>query len=87
MPITTSAIKARRQSVRRRKQNIRHADAYRMIAKELKQSIASGNIDAAQKLIPSLYKALDKAAKINAIKKNKASRLKSRLTKKFSTKK
>lgn len=84
MPITTSAVKALRQSARRRKQNIRHADTYRAIVKDLKQAIANGNIDAAQTLLPRLYKALDKAAKTNAIKKNKASRLKSRLTKKLS---
>ena len=35
----------------------------------------------AKKLLPEIYKALDKAAKVGVIKKNNASRRKSRLTK------
>jgi len=38
-------------------------------------------IEEAKKLLPKLYKALDKAAKVGLIKKNTASRKKSRLTK------
>ena len=43
--------------------------------------IASANIAEAEKLVPHIYKTLDKAAKTMAIKKNKASRLKSRIVK------
>ena len=35
----------------------------------------------AKKLLPAIYQALDKAAKVGVIKKNNASRRKSRLTK------
>ena len=35
----------------------------------------------AKKLLPEIYQALDKAAKVGVIKKNNASRRKSRLTK------
>ena len=38
-------------------------------------------MDEAKKMLPELYKALDKTAKVGTIKKNTASRKKSRLTK------
>lgn len=81
MPITQSAKKALRQSARRRAQNLKKMEAYKNAAKNLKKAAASGQHDEAQALLPQLYKALDKAAKTNVIAKNKASRLKSRLTK------
>ena len=39
------------------------------------------NKNEAEKLLPIVYKTFDKAAKINLIKKNKANRKKSRITK------
>ena len=81
MPNTRSAIKALRQSVRRRSQNIRRKTAYRDTLKQVKKLIASANVAEAEKLVPKIYKTLDKAAKTMAIKKNKASRLKSRVVK------
>lgn len=36
-----------------------------------------------KKMLPEIYKAIDKAAKIGVIKKNTASRKKSRITKKI----
>ena len=76
-----------RQSVRRRAQNLKKKEAYKTIVRDIKNLASSGKMSDAQKLLPGLYKALDKAAKTNAIKKNKASRLKSRLTKLVSKKK
>ena len=82
MPITRSAKKALRQSLKRRDHNLQKKDAYKTIAKNIKKLVGlGGKKDEAKKLLPQLYKALDKAAKTRAIKKNKASRLKSRLTK------
>lgn len=43
--------------------------------------ISAQKIDEAKKLLPELYKVLDKAAKIGIIKKNTAARKKSRFTK------
>ena len=80
MPITQSAKKAYRQSVRRRDQNIARKDAYKKAVKDAKKIIAkkgSGDVVAA---LSKAYQALDKAAKTNAITKNTASRLKSRLS-------
>lgn len=81
MPITQSAKKALRQSIRRKSQNTLRKDAFKEAVKEIKKLVSEKKAANAQKLLPSLYKALDKAAKTNAITRNKASRLKSRMTK------
>lgn len=51
------------------------------MVKEFRKAVAAKEFDKAKELLPKVYKALDKAAKGKTIKKNKASRLKSRLTK------
>ena len=81
MPITRSAKKAARQSLARRARNVKRNKAYLAAAKNLKKYLAEGSRQSAEAALPALYKALDKAAKTGAIKKNKANRLKSRLTK------
>jgi len=48
--------------------------------KQFRQLVEAGQLDDARAKLPSVYKALDKAAKSGVIKKNKSSRLKSRLT-------
>jgi len=77
IPNIRSAEKRLRQSEKRRGMNRARKSAFRRIVKELKALVASGDRDAAQALIPALNKALDKAAKHNAIHKNKADRIKS----------
>jgi len=72
MPITRSAKKALRQSVRRHKQNLQKKETYKHVVRDIRRAITAGKFDDAQKLLPALYKALDKAAKTNAIKTNKA---------------
>ncbi len=83
MPITRSAKKALRQSAGRREQNVRRKDAFKDAVKSFRKAVAAKKYDEAEKLLVAAYKALDKAAKSNTIKKNKASRLKSRLAKKL----
>jgi len=51
------------------------------LLKEVKTLISQKKIEEAKKLLPKVYKTLDKAAKTNLIKKNAASRQKSRITK------
>ncbi len=80
MPNIQSAKKALRQSVRRRARNLKKTEAYKTAVKKIKRVVAAGE-DTALDLISPLYKALDKAAKTHAISKNKANRLKSRMTK------
>lgn len=81
MPITDSAKKALRQSIRRRARNVIRKDAYKDAVKAVRKFVSEGKIDDAKKALASAYQALDKAAKTHAVKKGKASRLKSRLTK------
>lgn len=81
MPITRSAKKALRQSVRRRYQNLQKKEAINRTTKEVKRIVATGASSNTKEALSHLYQALDKAAKTHTISKNKASRLKSRLTK------
>ena len=48
--------------------------------KKIKKLVAEKKNQEAKNLLPQIYKALDKAAKHGTIKKNTASRMKSRLT-------
>lgn len=77
MPITASAKKAYRQSLTRKARNLRRKNAYKNTFKEYKKFVIEGKKDEAKKLLPNVYKSLDKAAKTGVIKKNKAARLKS----------
>jgi ribosomal protein S20 len=81
MPITSSAKKALRQSKRRQVQNNVRKNAYKNTVKEFRKLVVSKSVADAQTKLAAAMKALDKAAKTNAIKKNKANRLKSRLQK------
>jgi small subunit ribosomal protein S20 len=81
MPITKSAKKALRQSKRKRVSNVRRKTKFRDLTKEFKKAIIGKDFDKAKELLPKVYKSLDKAAKGKTIKKNKANRAKSRLTK------
>lgn len=79
--ITKSAQKAHRQNLKRRAVNVKRKEALKKVLKNFKKLAAAKNLDTAKTELPKVYKALDKAAKVNLIKDNKASRLKSRLTK------
>lgn len=81
MPITKSAKKALKQSKKRRQRNLRRFSTMRETIKQIKKLIEENKKEEALKLLPKTYKAIDKAAKNNVIKKNTASRKKSRLTK------
>ncbi|MFA4890240.1 MAG: 30S ribosomal protein S20 [Candidatus Paceibacterota bacterium] len=81
MPITKSAKKALRQSKRKRKFNLSQKRAMGDVLRKIKKLKTEGKKDEAQKLVSSAYKIFDKAAKRGVIKKNAASRKKSRITK------
>jgi small subunit ribosomal protein S20 len=80
MPITKNAMKALRQSERKRVFNIRRKAALRDVVKDVTKAIAAGKVAEAEKLMPQAYQAIDKAAKRGVIKPNTAARKKSRLT-------
>lgn len=79
MAITSSAKKAVRSSARKRVFNDRRKRAEKSVRKDISTLLTSGKVDDARALLPKAYKAIDKAAKRGIIKKNTASRKKSRL--------
>ncbi len=85
MPITASAKKAARQSVKRRKINIQKKEAFKNAIKDFKKSLAAKDLAKANETLRLVYQKLDKAAKTNTIRKNTASRLKSRLAKRLAS--
>lgn len=81
MPITSSAKKALRSSKRKKFFNLRRKNEMQSVIKQYKKLVSAKKADEAKKLIPKLQKAIDKAEKRGIIKKNTASRKKSRLLK------
>ena len=79
MPIKISAKKALRQSQRRSARNLKRKKEMKEAIKKFAKFVAGGKTDEAKKIIPMVYKAIDKAAKIAVLKKNTASRKKSSL--------
>ena len=80
MPITKGAEKANRQSERKRVFNLRRKSTMKDTEKAIAKAITGGDAKKAKELLPSAYKAIDKAAKRGVIKENTAARKKSRLT-------
>lgn len=80
MPITQSAKKALRQSKKRYLANQKKKAELKTAIKIFKKLVLADKPKEAQKQLRTVYKKLDKAAKTHLIKKNKSSRLKSRLT-------
>lgn len=74
MPLIKSAIKKMRKDKVRTQRNKKRE-------LELKKLIKQARKEKSAKSLTAVYSALDKAAKLNLIHKNKASRLKSRLSK------
>jgi len=70
-----------RASDKRKTQNLKLKKSFREVIKKMQELVKAENIEEAKKLLPSIQKALDKAAKVNVITKNTAARKKSRLAK------
>ena len=80
MPITQGAKKALRSSLRKRVFNVRRKNTMNEVVKDIKKLVVAGDVEKAKGLIPTAYKAIDKAAKRGVIKPNTASRKKSRIS-------
>ena len=80
MPITASAKKANRQNTRRRDVNRKRKSAMKSAVKKFRKLVLAKKLDEAAAELPKVYKILDKTAKTGVLKKNTASRLKSRLS-------
>ncbi len=81
MAITKSAKKAIRQNKTRRARNLVYINKVKKLVKEAKAFVMQKKTKEAQDLLPKVFQALDKAAKVGIIKKNNASRHKSRMAK------
>jgi small subunit ribosomal protein S20 len=79
MPITSSAKKALRASTKKKVFNHRRKETMNKAVRDIKKLVSAKNTEEAKKLISTAQKAIDKAAKMNTISKNTASRKKSRL--------
>lgn len=80
MAITKSAKKAIRGSGRKKVFNDRRKKTFKDIVKEVRALVSAKDKKAAQVMLSKAYQAIDKAAKTKIIKKNTASRKKSRLS-------
>ena len=78
MPITSSAKKALRAAKTKRVFNLRRKSEADNVLKDFRKLVIAKDQKGAEKLMPTLMKSLDKAAKTGYIKDNTASRLKSR---------
>lgn len=79
MAITSSAKKALRAGEKKRVFNLRTKSAIDTPLKQFRKLVTEKKVKEATALVSTLYKALDKAAKRKYIKKNTASRYKSRI--------
>ena len=80
MPQRKNAVKALKQNRVHQMRNLDAKSALRKTIKAFNEAVAAGP-DEARKLLPGLYKSLDKAAKRNLLPKNTASRRKARYAK------
>ena len=80
MPITKSAKQALRVSDRKKAINTRRVKAMKESIKKVEKLVKEKKKDEAKKILPTAYQAIDKAEKRGVIKKNNASRKKSRLS-------
>lgn len=83
MPITKTAKRALKKSLKRKERNILKKKTIKETKKKFLKLIAASNFEEAKKLLNVLYKLIDKAAKTHLITKNKANRDKARLAKKL----
>lgn len=81
MPIKHAAFKAMRQAEKRRERNMAAKHKMKKAIKLVRKSIAAGQADKAQEALPAAIRIIDRTRQKGVIKKNTASRLKSRLSK------
>ncbi len=86
MPKTRSAKNALRQSHRRNTKNVSRKNELKTAVKQFARLLAEGKNEEATAQLSAVYKKFDKMAKVGLIKKGKARRVKSRLSKKLGKK-
>ena len=83
MPNIKSAIKRVKTSEKRRLRNKAVKSRLGTTRRKVLEAIQEGNLDTAEKVFRTYCSYVDKAAKVGVIKKNNASRRKSRLAKRL----
>lgn len=81
MPIIKSAIKAMRQSIKRRVVNQKTKDKYKNALKAFRKLVVAGKQKEAADAMKKAMSAIDRAVKKHQVHRNKSARLKSRMTK------
>ena len=81
MPITTSAIKAARQSEDRRVRRLPFKSQMKTMIRAFTDLVTEKKLDEARSMLPKVYKSVDIAAKKRIIHRNNAARKKSMLAK------
>ena len=75
----SSAVKAMRQSVKRRDRNRRNVSQLKTNVKKLRAAIAKGDAEGARKMLDETVSEIDRAARKGIVHDNAAARYKSRL--------
>jgi small subunit ribosomal protein S20 len=78
-----SALKAHRQSLKRKENNKSNRSLLRTNLKSFSGKLSQGKEQEIKDSLPELYAAIDKAVQKKALSKNAAARQKSRLTKRL----
>ena len=77
MPITSSALKAARQSIKRRESRLPFKTQMKTMMRNVSDLVKEKKMAEAKAMLPKVYKSIDMAAKKNIIHKNNAARKKS----------
>ena len=83
MAKTSSAKKAWRAALRRRVFNVRRKKSMKDAIRDISKILQEKGSKKAEEFLPTLHKAVDKAAKRGVIKENTAARMKSRIAKRI----
>jgi small subunit ribosomal protein S20 len=75
-----SALKAHRQSLRRKERNRANRSSLRTTLKKFSERLQAGQVEELKASLPTLYASIDKAVQKKALSKNAAARQKSLLT-------
>lgn len=76
-----SALKAHRQSIRRKARNRSNRSTFRTALKTFSEKLSASKLDDAKASLPQLYAEIDNAVDRKVLSKNAAARHKSRLSK------
>lgn len=82
MPNKPSAMKELRKAKKRTLHNVRIKTQVRVLFAKCNELITKGDVEGAKKALVAYQKAMDKAAKVNVVSKNRANRKKSVLMRK-----